>query len=230
MRLSTSSHARSRRSSAWVPSPSAWQPQARAGRSPTSSGHVPVPPPVPANLQVLAGNRLYREGHAEGTQDYICMPCPNAITAAAACPDSGFAWAFYGPQATLFDVEDGDDQQIITHFLSPNPAEAGKPRPTWQSSRDSSTVWVNNTSPPAQSSTDAAFVAAGAIPWLLLPVAGTQVGPTGGDKLTKTTFIQRLDTAGGVAPAAGTCASAADAGKKALVPYSADYFFYKAAK
>jgi hypothetical protein len=199
---------------------------------PASAGHDgnPVPPPVPANLQVPVGNRLYLEGHAEGTQDYICLPCPNAITASAACPDSGFAWAFYGPQATLFDVEDGDDQQIITHFLSPNPAEAGKPRPTWQSSRDTSAVWVNNSSPPAQSSTDPTFVAAGAIPWLLLPVAGTQVGPTGGDKLTKTTFIQRLDTAGGVAPAAGTCASAADAGKKALVSYSADYFFYKTAK
>jgi hypothetical protein len=61
-----------------------------------------------------------------------------------------------------------------------------------------------------------------------LPVAGTQVGPAGGDKLTETTFIQRLNTAGGVAPAASSCSSAADAGKKALVPYSTDYFFYKA--
>jgi hypothetical protein len=173
---------------------------------------------------------VYLEGHGVGTQDYICLPCPNAITPAATCPVSGFAWAFYGPQATLFDVEVGDDKQIITHFLSPNPDEAGKPRPTWQHSRDSSTVWVNNNVPPAQSSTDPAFVAPGAIPWLLLPVAGTQVGPTGSDKLTQTTFIQRLDTSGGVAPAASTCATAADAGKKALVPYSADYFFYKAGK
>jgi Protein of unknown function (DUF3455) len=38
---------------------------------------------------------------------------------------------------------------------------------------------------------------------------------------------QRLNTAGGVAPGADTCAATADAGKKALVPYSADYFFYK---
>jgi Protein of unknown function (DUF3455) len=89
-------------------------------------------------------------------------------------------------------------------------------------------VWVNSTVPPARSSTDQAFVAAGAIPWLLLPVAGTQVGPTGSDTLTKTTFIQRLDTSGGVAPAASTCATAADTGKKALVPYSD--FFYKASQ
>ena len=196
---------------------------------PGQCSHIVVPP-VPSNLEVPTENRVYLEGHAVGTQDYICMPCPNAITPAASCPASGFAWAFYGPQATLFDVDDGDDHQIITHFLSPNPAEADKPRPTWQQSRDTSIVWANNSSPPAQSSSDPAFVAAGAIPWLLLPVAGTQVGPTGGDKLTKTTFIQRLDTAGGIAPAASACAAAADAGKKALVPYSADYFFYRAAK
>src|SRR5262245_9553078 len=191
---------------------------------------VIVVPAVPANLEVQAGNQVYLQGLAVGTQDYICLPCPNVITPAAICPASGFAWAFYAPQATLFGVDVGHDKQIITHFLSPNPAEDGTPRPTWQHSRDTSTVWVNNSVPPAQSSSDRTFVAAGAIPWLLLPVAGTQAGPTGSDTLTKTTFIQRLNTSGGVAPAASTCASAADAGKKALVPYSADYFFYKPSK
>ncbi len=171
-----------------------------------------VVPPVPTNLEVPAGNRVYLAGHAIGTQDYICLP-------------SG--WVFYGPQATLFDVEAGDDEQIITHFLSPNPAEGGKPRPTWQHSRDTSAVWGNNDAGSVQSSTDPAFVAAGAIPWLRLEVAGTQSGPTGGDKLTNTTFIQRLNTSGGVAPPAADCTSV---GQKALVTYSADYFFYKAAK
>jgi hypothetical protein len=52
-------------------------------------------------------------------------------------------------------------------------------------------------------------------------------GPTGGDKLQKTTYIHRLDTDGGVAPASG-CAVATDVGKKALVPYTTDYYFYKA--
>jgi hypothetical protein len=190
-----------------------------------------VVPPVPDNLKVPTGNRVYLHGNAAGTQNYICMPCPNAITPAARCPASGFAWAFFGPQATLFDVEDGDDDQIITHFNSPNanPEEAGKERPSWQDSRDTSIVWGNNSSPPLESSTDPEFVALNAIPWLLLPTAGTQVGPTGGDRLANTTFIQRLDTAGGIAPAADTCAAAPDAGKKAFVPYSADYFFYKKA-
>ena len=60
-------------------------------------------------------------------------------------------------------------------------------------------------------------------------MVGAQDGPTGGDTLTATTFIQRLNTSGGVAPSTG-CASSTDVGKQAFVPYTADYFFYKAAK
>ena len=58
----------------------------------------------------------------------------------------------------------------------------------------------------------------------------TKDGPTGGHKLTATTFIQRLNTSGGIAPSDG-CTESPDVGKKALVPYTADYFFfYKAAE
>jgi Protein of unknown function (DUF3455) len=78
-----------------------------------------------------------------------------------------------------------------------------------------------------ESSSDPAFVAPGAIPWFLLQVVGAQDGPTGGDKLSETTFIQRLNTFEGVAPSTG-CTLSEDVGKKALVPYTADYFFYKA--
>jgi len=45
--------------------------------------------------------------------------------------------------------------------------------------------------------------------------------------LTATTFIHRLNTSGGVAPSTGCTAS--DVGKKAFVPDTADYFFYRAA-
>ena len=72
-----------------------------------------------------------------------------------------------------------------------------------------------------------AFGASGAIPWLLLRVVGDQDGPNDGDKLSEATFIQRLNTGGGIAPSTGW-ASAADVGKRAFVPYTADYFFYKA--
>jgi hypothetical protein len=77
------------------------------------------------------------------------------------------------------------------------------------------------------SSSNPGFVESGAIPWLLLQVVGAQGGPTGGETLTATTYIQRLNTSGGIAPSTG-CAQSADVGKKALVPYEADYVFYKA--
>jgi len=167
-----------------------------------------TPPPVPADLQVPAGSKLILVGHATGTQNYICLPS-----------GSGFAWAFFGPQATLFDSE---NEQVTTHYLSANPSENGTLRPTWQHSRDSSTVWAAAVA----SSSDPLYVAPGAIPWLKLEKRGTQAGPTGGDRLTATTYIQRLNTSGGVAPATG-CSVATNVGNKAFVPYTADYFFYK---
>ena len=52
----------------------------RAPLAHADDAHDVVPPAVPANLQVPAGNTAFLVGHADGTQDYICMPCPNAIT------------------------------------------------------------------------------------------------------------------------------------------------------
>ena len=190
--------------------------------SPRSShaDHI-TPPTVPANIQVPAGNKAFLVGHAVGTQQYICLPCPNASTPVAMCPASGFAWTQFGPQATLFK---DNGKQILTHFLSPNPVEGGLARATWQDSKDTSAIWAF--AAPVTTSTDPAFVAPGAIPWLRLEVVGAEEGPTGGDNLMATTFIQRLNTSGGVAPSSG-CAVSADIGKKKLVPYTADYFFYE---
>ena len=157
---------------------------------PARAAHV-TPPDVPFTIQVEPGNRAFLEGHAVGTQNYICLPCPNPTTPATACPDaSGFAWLLFTPEATLFNDH---GKQLTTHFFSPNPAEDGTIRATWQDSRDSSIVWGGRAiSAPAP--------VADAIPWLLLPMAGVQEGPTGGDTLTATSFIQRVHTAGGVAP------------------------------
>ena len=177
--------------------------------APRAAEHDRVSPPdVPANLQVPAGNKAFLLGQANGTQNYVCLPSA-----------TGFAWTFFGPQATLLN---DDGQQLTTHFLSPNPAESGTPRATWQHSKDTSSVWAAAIA----SSIDPNYVAPGAIPWLLLQVLGAQYGPDGGHKLTATTFIQRVNTAGGIAPATG-CTSATDVGKKALVPYTTDYIFYK---
>ena len=68
---------------------------------------------------------------------------------------------------------------------------------------------------------------AGSIACLLLETIGSKAGPTGGTLLTQTTFVQRLNTNGGSAPADG-CSVSTDVGKQTLVPYTADYFFYKA--
>jgi Protein of unknown function (DUF3455) len=186
-----------------------------------------TPPPVPSNIQVPAGSKPFLVGHAVGTQDYICLPCPNPST--SMCPNnSGFAWILFTPQATLFK---GNNRQIITHFFSPNPFENnsnsgvladGVIRPTWQDSDDTSTVWAM----PVATSSDPAFVKPGAIPWLRLDVVGAEDGPTGGDNLSSTAFIQRLNTVGGVAPSKD-CELSTDVGNKASVPYSADYIFYK---
>jgi hypothetical protein len=170
-------------------------------------------PPVPGNIQVPAGHSVFFEGHAIGTQNFICL-----------ATGAGLAWRFTGPQATLFLTLRNDvSQQMTTHFLSPNPAENGLPRPTWQHSFDTSSVWGRVLA----SSSDPVYVQAGAIPWLLLEAAGAQLGPTGGGLLTRTTFIQRLNTTGGLAPSTG-CSQSTDVGAVALVPYTADYFLYKA--
>jgi len=168
-----------------------------------------TPPLTPANIQAPAGNKPFLVGHAVGTQNYICLPV-----------GSGFNWTLFGPQATLFR---DNDRQAITHFLSANPDENGTLRATWQHSRDTSAVWGMA----IESSSDANFVAPGAIPWLLLRVVGDEEGPDGGQKLTDATFIQRLNTAGGIAPSTG-CAQPTDVGNRVFVPYIADYFFYKA--
>lgn len=181
-----------------------------------------TPPSVPTNIQVPAGNKAFLVGHAFGTQNYVCKP--------SASSPSGVAYALFTPEATLFSEDGG---QVITHFNSPNPnpldpntspavVSNGAIRATWQH-RDTSTVWGKVA--PGDSSSDPAFVAPGAIAWLRITVVGAVDGPTGGDTLTKTTFIQRLNTVGGLAPSTG-CASPTDLGNQAFVDYTADYFFY----
>jgi uncharacterized protein DUF3455 len=167
-----------------------------------------VPPAVPSDLEVPAGNTPFLIGHARGTQNYVCLP-----------DGDRFSWTLFGPQATLFD--DGGNQQI-THFLSANPVENGTLRATWQHSGDTSGVWAAL----IKSSTDPNFVAPDAIAWFLLQAKGAQYGPTLGHKLTYTTYVQRVNTAGGLPPAGG-CTAATDVGRKTLVPYTADYVFYR---
>lgn len=171
---------------------------------------VVTPPPVPTDIEVSTPDQAFLLGHGFGTQNYECQPV-NSL--------GRVGWVLFTPQATLFGEL---NEQLITHFFSPNPAEGNIVRVTWQDSRDTSIVWGTLVA----SSTDANFVKAGAIPWLKIEKAGAQTGPTGGDTLSKTTFIQRVNTEGGAAPSTD-CDRPTDIGKKAFVPYAADYIFYK---
>jgi hypothetical protein len=167
-----------------------------------------VLPDMPGNIVVDAPNVPYLLGHGVGTQNYVCLP-----TAAG-----GVAWSLFTPEATLFNDDAG---QLTTHFFSISP-KSGQIRATWQHSKDTSTVWAKL----VEQSLDANFVKTGAVAWLKLQQDGVRPGPTGGNKLTITNFVQRVNTVGGVAPETG-CDQASQIGSKAFVPYTADYIFYK---
>jgi hypothetical protein len=167
-----------------------------------------TPPPLPPGLQpVPEGNEVYRVGHAIGFQNYVCQPV-----------GAGFKFVLFTPQATLFK---DNDKQIITHFFSPNPDEGGVIRATWEDSNDTSAIWAKVHQP-----NGAVTVDASAVDWLLLDVVGRVEGPNGQGALADTTFVQRLSTVGGVAPADG-CLFLTDVGKHEFVPYTADYFFWR---
>jgi hypothetical protein len=186
----------------------------------------PVPEPPPA-LTPPDGSTRFLTAHAVGTQDYICLESPDTQTP---------VWFFYGPQATLsVSLFGATEQQVITHFLSPVANAILSPLPactlsletqelncpTWQSSFDSSAVWGEKAASITAGS-DPSCPTTGAIPCLLVKAVGTRKGTFGPGYLTNTTYIQRLNTVGGAAPA-GSC----KVGDQALVPYAADYLFFE---
>jgi hypothetical protein len=178
--------------------------------APAHAAAEPVAPALPPIL-IPEGATPFLRTHAAGTQNYVCVDT-----------GAGLAWRFAGPQATLFVRLAGFPQQLTTHFLSPNPDEGGIARATWQGSFDTSRIWARA----AQIVDDPAVVGAGNIPWLLLERVGARRGPTGGRLLSQATWIQRINTSGGVAPSTG-CSQPSDAGAIALVPYSTDYVFLR---
>ena len=115
---------------------------------------------------------------------------------------SGFAWVLLYPWAGL--VND-NGSHIAFHYGGP----------TWQSPDGSAVVAARIASAPAPGGT--------AIPWLLLGAVSNS-GPPGGT-FTNTTYIQRINTTGGLAPATGC--DAAHAGATVAVFYRADYYFYR---
>ncbi len=112
-----------------------------------------------------------------------------------------YEWVFVGPDAKLMDRSG----KVVGKYYGP-PA-------TWESMDGSKLTATQIAVAPAM---------AGSIPYQL--VKGNPAMGTG--SMQGVTYIQRVATKGGVAPAAAC--DAASMGKKQIVQYQADYIFYKA--
>ena len=110
-----------------------------------------------------------------------------------------FDWSFKAPEA---DVTDEDGKKIAKHYAGP----------TWEANDGSKVVGE------VQKKVDAP--GPGAVPWLLLKAKSNE----GTGTFARVTYIQRVDTEGGVAPAAGC--DQAHVNTEARVDYRANYYFY----
>lgn len=112
---------------------------------------------------------------------------------------NGTSWGFVAPDALLF-ANAGADGIVGSHYAGP----------TWESNSGSKVVGavINRCTPDPN-----------AIPWLSL--SGTSsAGPGIFDGVT---FIQRVNTVGGLAPSA----PGSFVGEEARVPYTTEYIFYR---
>ena len=154
-------------------------------------------PPRPTTVKVA-------ETLKPGANESLAMIVPAKgvqIYECRAGRDSGYEWAFVAPEADLFDAR---GNRIGRHYAGPH----------WESTDGSKILGT------LKERADAPVP--DAIPWLLL--AAKSVGPEG--SFSKVTSIQRVNTAGGVAPKAG-CSQAA-VGTPARINYTADYYFFTA--
>ena len=109
-------------------------------------------------------------------------------------------WTFVGPEAKLTDSK--TNKEVGKYYAGP----------TWESMDGSKITGKQIAVAPA---------AAGNIPMQLVKTEPA----VGSGSMTGVTYIQRVNTKGGVAPT--DACTAAMAGQKKTVPYKADYVFYK---
>ena len=113
---------------------------------------------------------------------------------------TGSAWVFVAPEAVLI-ADAGGNGEVGIHYAGP----------TWESESGSKVVGAR---------VAGATVDPTAIPWLLLRAVSAE-GP---GIFHRVTYIQRVNTTGGLAPTTPGSAVGARVG----VPYTAEYFFYQA--
>ncbi len=121
---------------------------------------------------------------------------------AKAAQAGAFEWVFVGPKAVL----NGRDGQAVGSYFGP-PA-------TWQSKDGSAITGAQLAVAPA---------APGSIPLQLVKANPA----TGAGAMSGVSYVQRVATQGGVAPA--MACDAGGVGRKEVVKYQADYIFWKAA-
>jgi len=151
-----------------------------------------APPTVPPELEVPDGNELTLVAAGAGVQIYECAADTGGV----------LAWQLHAPRAELFD---GCGALLGSHFGG---VDKGLPAgPYWEAKDGSRVHGANPVSVPN----------GGAIPLLRVEAADT----SGIGVFANVTFIQRLNTTGGVAPP-GAC----EAGRRTEVRYTATYYFY----
>lgn len=112
---------------------------------------------------------------------------------------NGSSWAFVAPVANLF-ADDNYRGQVGTHYAGP----------TWESNSGSRVVATRTAACTPDQTT---------IPWLLLETVATD-GP---GIFSSVTYVQRVNTVGGLAPTT----PGPFVGAEAKVPYTAEYYFYR---
>ncbi|HKY03624.1 MAG TPA: DUF3455 domain-containing protein [Blastocatellia bacterium] len=113
---------------------------------------------------------------------------------------NGTSWALVEPVATLF-ADANYHGKVGIHYVGP----------TWERNGGSKVVAAR---------LEGCTPDPTAIPWLLLQTVSTE-GP---GIFGSVTYIQRVNTTGGLAPSA----PGASVGAVAQVPYTAEYYFYRA--
>jgi hypothetical protein len=164
----------------------------------TADAGIPFPT-VPAAIEATSNEKVAFKFFAKGTQNYGC----NLLA------DAGYAWTFVAPDAVLYAGADETTPDAGRHYAGP----------TWESATDGSKfVGDSPNAKKADSPTPTT-----AIPWLLIPKKSADA--TG--LFSVITFAQRINTVGGVAPAAADC-NAGTATSVSKVPYTATYYLYQA--
>ena len=155
---------------------------------------------LPDAVMVPAGHAVVMETVGVGEITYECKA--KAVAGAAATTMAGeFEWVFVGPKAVL---NDRSGKPVGSYFGPPA---------TWQAADGSRITGTQLAVAPSSPGN--------------IPLQLVKANPAmGNGAMTGISHIQRVATQGGVAPAL-PCA-AASMGQKQVVPYRADYIFYRA--